>query len=48
MLDYASVETWQMWAVLGGVGAAIIFYCWDRFQIEVVSASVVAALLLFF
>lgn len=37
-----------MWAVLAGVGVAILFYCWDRYPIEVVSAAIVAGLLLFF
>ncbi len=48
MLEMTSVDMWQMWAVLGGVTVAILFYCWDRFQIEVVSAAVVGAVLLFF
>ena len=41
-------EVWQMWAVLAGVGLAIVFYCWDRFPIEIVSAGIVAVLMLFF
>lgn len=48
MPEIASVDSWQMWVVLGGVAVAILFYCWDRFQIEVVSASVVGAVLIFF
>ncbi len=48
MLDLASVDNLQMWLVLAGVSLAIIFYCWDRFQIEVVSAAIVGAVLLFF
>jgi di/tricarboxylate transporter len=39
---------WQMWVVLAGVVLAIVFYCWDRFPIEVVSASVVAVIMVFF
>jgi len=41
-------EVWQMWAVLTGVGLAIVFYCWERLPIEVVSAGIVAVLMLFF
>ena len=37
-----------MWVVLAGVVLAIVFYCWDRFPIEVVSASVVAVIMVFF
>ncbi|WP_417493999.1 SLC13 family permease [Maricaulis sp.] len=43
-----SVDDWQMWAVLGGLCIAIVFYCWERFAIEIVSASIVAVLLVFF
>jgi len=48
MLELASVEFWQMWVVLAGVVISIIFYCWDRFAIEVVSASIVVSLMAFF
>ncbi len=48
MLELASVDFWQMWVVLAGVLIAIVFYCWDRFAIEVVSASVVLSLMAFF
>jgi di/tricarboxylate transporter len=37
-----------MWAILGGLVVAIVFFVWDRFPIEIVSASIVAALMLFF
>ena len=37
-----------MWAVLIGLGIAIVFYCWERFAIEIVSASIVTVLLVFF
>ena len=37
-----------MWAVLGGLCIAIVFYCWERFAIEMVSAAIVAVLLVFF
>lgn len=48
MPEIASVDAWQMWAVLGGLCIAIVFYCWERFPIEMVSASIVAILLVFF
>ena len=43
-MDYV----WQMWAVLAGVVAMIALYAWDRLPMEVVSAGVIAVLLLFF
>lgn len=48
MHELASVDFWQMWVVLAGVIIAIVFYCWDRFAIEVVSASVLVSLMAFF
>jgi di/tricarboxylate transporter len=48
MIEATSVDVWQMWLVLAGVGVAIIFYCWDKFPIEIVSAGIVAFLMLFF
>lgn len=48
MIETTSVEVWQMWVVLAGVGLAILFYCLDHFPIEIVSATVVAGLLVFF
>lgn len=42
------VNDWQMWAVLVGLCIAIVFYCWERFAIEMVSAAIVAILLVFF
>ncbi len=39
---------WRMWTVLIAVGAAIVFYCWDRFALELVSAAIICATLLFF
>jgi len=49
MEDHLSALTdWRMWAVLVGVGAAIVFYCWERFALELVSAAIVAAALVFF
>lgn len=37
-----------MWAVLAGAVLAIVFYCWERFSIEIVSAAIVAIALVFF
>ena len=37
-----------MWAVLAGVCVAIVFYCWERFPLELVSGAVVCTALLFF
>lgn len=37
-----------MWAVLAGVCVAIVFYCWERFALELVSGAIVCAALLFF
>ena len=48
MIETASFDVWQMWAILGGLLVAIVFFVWDRFPIEIVSASIVAALMLFF
>jgi di/tricarboxylate transporter len=48
MIETASLDVWQMWAILGGLAVAIAFFVWDRFPIEIVSASIVAALMLFF
>jgi len=39
---------WRMWAVLIAVTAAVVFYCWDRFPLELVSAAIICATLLFF
>jgi di/tricarboxylate transporter len=39
---------WQMWVVLAGVGVAVLFYCWERFPIEIVSAAIITVVLLFF
>ena len=43
-----AIDDWRMWAVLAGVACAIVFYCWDRFSLELVSAVVVAVSLVFF
>ena len=48
MLETMPSELWQMWVVLAGVGVAIVFYCWDKIPIEVVSAGIVAVIMLFF
>ncbi|MEL6413417.1 MAG: SLC13 family permease [Pseudomonadota bacterium] len=39
---------WPMWASLAAVGVTIIFYMLDRWSMELVSISVIAALLLLF
>jgi len=48
MEDLSAVQDWRMWAVLAGVTAAIVFYCWERFSLELVAAGVICAALLFF
>jgi di/tricarboxylate transporter len=48
MIEPGLTGEWQMWAVLAGALLAIVFYCWERFSIELVSASVVAVALVFF
>lgn len=48
MENLAALEDWRMWASLVGVLGAIIFYCWDRFSIEIVSAVIIGASLVFF
>lgn len=47
-MDTALSGDWQMWAILAGAVLAIVFYCWERFSIEMVSAAVVAIALVFF
>ena len=39
---------WPMWASLAAVGITIICYMLDRWSMELVSISVIAALLLLF
>jgi di/tricarboxylate transporter len=48
MLETVVVETWQMWAAMAFVAIAIVFYVWEKFAIEVVSAAIVAVILVFF
>ena len=48
MIESASIDVWQMWAILAGLTVAIVFYAWDKFPLEIVSASIVAILMLFF
>jgi di/tricarboxylate transporter len=49
MEDQLSALTdWRMWAVLVGVCAAIVFYCWDKFALELVSGAIICATLVFF
>ncbi|WP_421792913.1 SLC13 family permease [Hyphobacterium sp.] len=44
----AGMEYWQMWATMVFVAIAIVFFIWEKFSIEVVSASIVAIILVFF
>ena len=46
--EFAALGAWQMWAILGGLLIAVALFIWDRFPIEMVSAGIVALLLLFF
>jgi di/tricarboxylate transporter len=48
MDELSALTDWRMWAVLAGVCVAIVFYCWERFALELVSAAIVCAALLFF
>lgn len=41
-------ETWQMWAAMALVAISIVFYVWEKFAIEIVSAAIVAVVLVFF
>ncbi|PIW30911.1 MAG: SLC13 family permease [Rhodobacterales bacterium CG15_BIG_FIL_POST_REV_8_21_14_020_59_13] len=41
-------ETWQMWAVMALVAISIVFYVWEKYAIEIVSAAIVAVVLVFF
>lgn len=48
-MDMQLIEpNWQMWATFGIVVLGVAFYIFDKFSIELVSASILAALLLFF
>ena len=42
------VATWQMWATMAIVLAAVYFYIREQFSIEVISVGVISALLVFF
>ncbi|MCP2670237.1 SLC13 family permease [Maricaulaceae bacterium EIL42A08] len=44
----AALMDWRMWTVLLAVCAAIVFYCWDRFALELVSGAIICAILVFF
>ena len=48
MTEIAHTVTWQMWATLMMVGAAVVVYCTDRFSIEAVSISVITGFIAFF
>jgi di/tricarboxylate transporter len=43
-----TADSWQMWAAMAFVAVAIVFYVWEKFAIEVVSAAIVAVILVFF
>ncbi len=48
-MDMQLIEaSWQMWAVFGIVLIGVILYALDTFSIELVSAAIIAVLLLFF
>lgn len=48
-MDMQLIEpSWQMWATFGIVLSGVAFYILDKFSIELVSACILAALLLFF
>ncbi|MEL7486921.1 MAG: SLC13 family permease, partial [Pseudomonadota bacterium] len=47
-MELAAAAPWQMWATLAIIAAAIVFYMLDRVSLELVSAGVIVALLLFF
>ncbi|MBI1237099.1 MAG: SLC13 family permease [Alphaproteobacteria bacterium] len=47
MLDIVT-ETWQMWAAMALVAISIVFYVWEKYAIEIVSAAIVAVVLVFF
>ncbi|MHA6288486.1 SLC13 family permease [Maricaulis sp. CAU 1757] len=48
MIIETSLDVWQMWAMLGGLVVAIVLYAWDRLPLEIVSAGIVAVLMIFF
>jgi di/tricarboxylate transporter len=48
MDDLSVLSDWRMWAVLVGVCGAIVFYCWEKFALELVSVVILCAALVFF
>lgn len=46
--DFSALNDWRMWAVLAGVCAAIVFYCWEKYALELVSAGILGGSLVFF
>lgn len=44
----SALSDWRMWAVLLGVCASIVLYCWERFALELVSAGIICTALVFF
>jgi len=48
MDEISALADWRMWVVLAGVCAAIVFYCWERFALELVSVVIIGVALVFF
>ena len=48
MDDLSVLSDWRMWAVLLGVCGAIVFYCWEKFALELVSVVILCVALVFF
>lgn len=48
MDELSALTDWRMWVVLLGVTIAVVFYCWERFALELVSGAIICAALLFF
>ena len=46
--EFSAFADWRLWAVMFAVLVAVIFYCWEKYALELVSVSVIAGLLIFF
>lgn len=44
----SALGDWRMWVVLLGVACAIVFYCWERYALELVSGAIVCVAMVFF
>ncbi len=44
----SALADWRMWVILLGVGVAIVFYCRERFALELVSVVILCTTLVFF